>query len=130
MITPGGNKRLVLGKKNRAARKAISSNVSIGSGSSYGSASSARSDISSLSDASASLASSQRSSFNRPRVSATQTPLPPPCHLNCKCNECTKPNSDFLDGLLNLSPDASQNIAESSQDPLDLLLGDFEDFSF
>jgi hypothetical protein len=127
MIHPSSNKRIAMPTKNRAVRKA-SDNVSIGSGSSYGSASSSRSESSSLSVAS-SLATVQGVATIRPRMSSV---LPPPCHLNCTCSECTQPNSGFLDGLLNLAPPAPglASAADSEEDPLSLLIGGMEDFSF
>jgi hypothetical protein len=125
MIHRSSNKRIAMSKKNRAVRK-VSDNVSIGSGSSYGSASS-RSESSSLSIAS-SLATVQGVATIRPRMSSA---LPPPCHLNCTCSECTQPNSGFLDGLLNLAPAPGlASAADSEEDPLSLLIGGMEDFSF
>lgn len=131
MIAPNGNKRIGMAKKLRSARKA-SDNASIGSGSSYGSASSSRSDTSSLSTAT-SLATIQGAT-RRPRATAKAS-LPPPCHLNCTCQQCREPNANFLDGLLNLAPPATSNNSSSSnanaeEDPLSLLIGGMEDFSF
>ena len=79
---------------------------SVNTGSSYGSASSGRSDSSSLGMAST-FASLERlmPTTAQPQIPMRgPTTLCPPCHLNCQCEACTKPNSDFLDGLLQLSP--------------------------
>lgn len=114
----GGNKRA--GAKKQRAR--ISSNASIGSGSSYGSASSARSTATSLADAAA---------LARVRDAGARmgiTRLPAPCHLNCQCDDCKKPNSSFLDGLLSIAPTTGADSSE--EDPLGMLISGMEDFNF
>ena len=102
-------------------------NESISSGSSYGSASSARSAASNLAAAS-SLATTQGVSLHIMQLPTSR--LPPPCHLNCGCDDCRKPNAQFLDSLLNLTPPANAG-AEGIvvDDPLGLLLADMGDFS-
>lgn len=102
---------------------------SVNTGSSYGSASSGRSASSSLGMAST-FASLERL---MPTTAQPQIPvrgprtLRLPCHLNCQCDACTKPNSDFLDGLLQLSPKTLATPSTSS--PLAGLAGHMGDFS-
>jgi hypothetical protein len=108
---------------NERARKGNSDQASVGSGSSYGSASSSRTTE---------FASTLPGLFNRvpstalPRLSFPNgANLRSPIHLNCRCQDCTKPNTQFLDDLLNLTPEETV----ASADPLAALMGDMEEFS-
>eukprot|EP00545_Synedropsis_sp_CCMP1620_P014885 CAMPEP_0119006988 /NCGR_PEP_ID=MMETSP1176-20130426/2692_1 /TAXON_ID=265551 /ORGANISM="Synedropsis recta cf, Strain CCMP1620" /LENGTH=135 /DNA_ID=CAMNT_0006959037 /DNA_START=35 /DNA_END=442 /DNA_ORIENTATION=+ len=106
----GGNRSIAKAKKQRTGNGFIkrpgkysttADSASIGSGGSAASSSSVRSHSSSTSTAST-LVTTRGPSFKRP----TMESLPPPCHLNCACAECTTPStrSDFLDSLLTLAP--------------------------
>lgn len=128
-IRGAGNASIKGGSKGIGSneRKGNSDQASVGSGSSYGSASSSRPTESSRSFASTLTGVDSRMPGTAiPRLFFPNgTNLRSPIHLNCRCLDCMKPNTKFLDDLLKLSPGTTQ----PSVDPLAALMGDMGDFS-